>query len=214
MKIAIVDDHPLVHQGIRSLVGACDDLELVATATSGKEAVTALKASQPDIALVDLKLGDECGLEIIRRGRATAPNCRFIALSSGQAQYEARQALSEEVEGYILKEALCEEVITAIRLVQQGRRYIDPAVVQGLLTRDPNDPLEKLTPRQREVLLALAQGLSNKGIAKELYICPSTVKKHVTEILDKLTLNDRTQAALYAVARGLVSPGATEAKTG
>ncbi|MEW6183401.1 MAG: response regulator transcription factor [Bacillota bacterium] len=202
--MVVIDDHPLVLQGIGSIARLYEDIELAGTASSGEEGVRLLAEKQPDVAVVDLRLPGEYGLDIIRRGRAVAPGCRFIILTAYSERADVRRAMEEKVEGYILKEALPEEIINAIRLVAKGRTYIDPVIVQALVTHDEKDPLEQLTPREKEVLLALARGMSNRDIAQMLFVTEFTVKKHVSQILDKLGLDDRTQAALYAFSRGLV----------
>lgn len=203
MRLVLVDDHPLVLQGISAVLRFQEDMEVVGTATSGAEALTVLQECQPDLALVDLRLPGEYGLDIIRRSRKVAPGCRFIILTSFSEKAEVKQALAEKVEGYVLKEATPEELVAAIRLVSKGRTYIDPAIMQILMNSASEDPMEQLTPREMEVLAALAQGMSNRDIADYLFVTEYTVKKHVSQILDKLNLSDRTQAALYAYSRGM-----------
>lgn len=208
MRLVLIDDHPLVLQGISAMLQFQDDLDVVGTAGSGKEGLRVLSEYQPDVALVDLRLPGEYGLDIIRQGRERAPQCRFIVLTSYGDRADVRRAMDEKVEGYILKEAMPEEIIAAIRVVGRGRPYIDPTVMQQVLVRHENDPLEQLTPRETEVLEALARGMSNRDIAAALFVTEYTVKKHVGQILDKLDLADRTQAALYAVSKGLGPAGA------
>ncbi len=203
MRLIVIDDHPLVLQGIASIIKLCEDMELVGTANSGPAGVRLLEKEQPDVALVDLKLQGEYGLDVIRRGRKAAPGCRFIVLTAYSEPNDIRRAMADKVEGYILKEALPEELIGAIRLVAKGRTYVDPVVVQTLVAGDRDDLLEQLTPREKEVLAALARGMSNREIAAALFVTEYTVKKHVSQILDKLGVEDRTQAALYAYSRGL-----------
>ncbi len=202
MKLVLIDDHPLVLQGISTIMQYQDDLEVVGTACCSREGLKILAESKPDIAIVDLRLSGENGLDIILRGRNVAPECRFIILSSGSDRADVRRALNEKVEGYILKEATPEEIISAVRLVARGRTYIDPLIMQSLVCEE-KDPIEELTPRELEVLAAIASGMSNREIASSLFVTEYTVKKHVSQILDKLNMADRTQAALYAFSRGL-----------
>lgn len=179
---------------------------MVGSASNTVEALQLIKENCPDVALVDLRLGDEHGLDIVRKARGTNAKTRYIILTSFATEEEIRRAMAEEVEGYILKEALPEELLTAIRAVSRGRKYYDPAVVQYALDQGKTGTkqnLDDLTPREKEVLAALARGLNNRSIADELVISEHTVKKHVGQILEKLNLDDRTQAALYAVSRGL-----------
>lgn len=202
MRVVVVDDHPLVQRGVSAVLALAEDMELVAAASSGAEGLEILRSLQPDVALVDLKLPGEYGLDIIREGRKVAPRCRFIILTSYSEESDVRRAMAEKVEGYILKEALPEELITAIRLVGRGRTYIDPSVVQAFMVEKKDDPLDQLTAREKEVLAALARGMSNRDIAAALYVTEYTVKKHVSQILEKLGLADRTQAALFALTHG------------
>lgn len=206
MRLVLVDDHPLVLQGMRSVLQLHGDMEVVDTATCGEEACRALELHQPDIALVDLRLQGEYGLDIVRRGRSLAPGCRFIILTSFSERGDIKQALAEKVDGYVLKEAMPEELIAAIRLAYKGRTYIDPNIIQILVEDRGNDPIEQLTPREMEVLAALAHGMANRDIADSLYVTEYTIKKHVSQILDKLNLADRTQAALFAYSRGMGRP--------
>ena len=213
MNLLLIDDHPLVLQGIAAVVQCQDDMKVVGTAQCGVEGLELLAEQQPDIAIVDLRLPGEYGLDIIKQGRLAAPHCRFIVLSSCGERAEVRRALSDKVEGYILKEAMPEELLSAIRLVDKGRTYIDPSLMQDILGSEKDDPLKQLTPREMEVLESLAQGMSNREIAEALFITEYTVKKHVSQILEKLNFNDRTQAALYAFSKGMGKTGAFIAST-
>lgn len=206
VKIFMIDDHPLVKQGVEAVIRLEEDLELIGHTSGIKEALEVIKEELPDIALVDLRLQGEHGLDLVKKGRQINDNTRYIILTSYATEEEIRRAMEEEVEGYILKEALPEELITAIRTVSRGRKYYDPAVVQYAMAQSQNTKktdLEELTPREREVLKSLAKGLSNRSIASKMVISEHTVKKHVGQILEKLQLIDRTQAALYAVSKGL-----------
>ncbi len=201
LKLVLIDDHPLVLQGISSIMQYQDDFEVVGTAFCVEEGLKLIGDHKPDIAIVDLRLPGENGLDLITRGRKLASGCRFIILSSGSERADVRRALNEKVEGYILKEATPEEIITAVRLVARGRTYIDPSIMQSFMCEE-KDPIEELTPREMEVLAALASGMSNRDIATSLFVTEYTVKKHVSQILDKLNMSDRTQVALYAFSRG------------
>lgn len=203
MRLVLIDDHPLVIQGIGAVIQYQDDMEVVGTANCGEDGVRVVEKCQPDIALVDLRLPGEYGLEIIRTARKKASKCRFIILTSYSDRTDVKRAMAEKVEGYILKEAMPEEIINAIRLVAGNRTYIDPVILQTLINKDKNDPLEQLTPREMEVLEYLAMGMANRNIAAALFVTEHTVKKHVSQILEKLDFADRTQAALYAVSNGL-----------
>ena len=201
MKLILVDDHPMVLQGVSSVVNSQKDMKVVGTASNIEEGLRLLRELHPDLAEVHLRIGNDYGLDLIKQGRKIAPSCRFIVLTSfSDGSWEC---LAHKVEVYILKEATPEEFLVAIRLVARGRNYIDPAVMQQIVFHDSHDPIEQLTSREKEVLEALAQGMSNREIAAALYITEYTVKKHVSQILDKLDLADRTQAALYAYSKGM-----------
>jgi len=205
MKIIIVDDHPLVRQGIEMVTGLEDDIELVGFASNGREAIKLLQENRPDIALVDLRMPGEHGLDVVKEGKVVHPACKFIILTSYVTEEDIREAMATKVDGYILKDALPEELLSAIRLVFWGKKYFDPAVVQYAMEKKgaEGDLLSQLTPRELDVLAALAKGLNNRSIAENLYISEHTVKKHIGQILEKLELKDRTQAALFAVSKGL-----------
>ena len=210
MKILFVDDHPLVHKGLEMVIGAEEDFDIVGLATNGNDAVQMMEEYMPDVALVDLRLPGEHGLDIVRKAREVNARCKFVVLTSFATEEEIRRALDENVDGYILKESLPEELISAIRMVGKGRKYYDPAVVQYAMDHTNNKShksQDDLTRREQEVLLSLAHGMSNKVIAEKLVISEHTVKKHIGQILEKLHLKDRTQAALYAVSKGLLKEG-------
>ena len=202
MRIAIVDDHPIVCQGIGSILANEKDLELVACVSSGKEAEHSLGNFAPDLVLVDLRLPGESGLDIIQKLKTMLPNSKFVVFSTFSTTEDVLKAVELGVDGYILKEMLPEELIAALRLVGKGRPYVDPSVMEIVIQwqKRAAGPLTSLTPREHEVLESLSKGLSNREIGKHLFISEYTVKKHVSSILSKLGLDDRTQAALYAVA--------------
>jgi len=199
MNIVIVDDHPLIRQGLIAVISVERDMNLIGESANGDEAVETITRTKPDIALVDLRLMDMSGLDIVKMCMAKVPACKYIILTSSVDQEDFRRARELGVHGYILKEAFPEELISAIRLVYRGRKYYDPSMVDLMMNKDENDfRIEQLTSRELEVLRALGEGLKNKDIAKKLFITEYTVKKHVSQVLAKLDLADRTQAALYA----------------
>lgn len=206
MKVVVVDDHPLVWEGIKSVLEQEEDMELVGWANSGQEAERMLSENQPDIALVDLRLPGEYGINIVNKLRPLIPNCRFIILTTFADHQDIKQAMEARVDGYVLKEALPQEMISALRLVHRGRPYYDPAVMQIIMQKQNKQEklLSELTEREKDVLNAIADGLSNKEIAGKLYVSENTVKKHVSSILSKLGLKDRTKAAIFAASCGIV----------
>ena len=203
MRIVIVDDHPVVRSGLEQTICGEPDMEVVGVAASAEEGEAVVKATRPDLAVVDLRMPGGGGLELIRRCREEVPGCRYIILTSYASYQEISTAFAERVEGYILKDALPEELITAIRIVAGGRRYFDPQAMDYYLNYNGQEPLSKLTGREVEILHCLAAGLNNREMAQTLYISENTVKKHISNLLAKLELEDRTQAALFAVSHGM-----------
>jgi two-component system nitrate/nitrite response regulator NarL len=185
VKIVLIDDHPVVRQGLEQSLSMEEDMEVVGMAASCPEGVELISAKKPDLAIVDMRMPGGGGLELIRQARKKVPGCRFVILTSFASQKEVSDAIAENVEGYILKDALPDEFISAIRLVARGRRYYDPEVIDSVM-KGEDDSLKELTKRELEILESLAQGLTNKGIAKKFFISENTVKKHVCSILDKL----------------------------
>lgn len=209
MKVIIVDDHPLVRKGLKSILTLDDSMEVLGEATNRREAMELFKTLKPELALIDLRLGSESGLDLITEAIRLGSNCKFVVLTSSTEEDDFRRAKEIGVDGYVLKEALPEELIHALRIISKGRKYYDPGVFD-LLTNSRKPPeadghIEQLTPKEKEVLLELGMGLSNKEISTSMYITEYTVKKHVSQVLAKLELSDRTHAALYANAIGLVT---------
>ncbi|MGI6327380.1 MAG: response regulator [Dethiobacteria bacterium] len=202
MRIVLIDDHPVVRQGLEQSLSMEEDMEVVGMAASCPEGVELISAEKPDLAIVDMRMPGGGGLELIRQARKKVPGCRFVILTSFASQKEVSDAIAENVEGYILKDALPDEFISAIRLVARGRRYYDPEIIDTVM-KGEEDSFKELTGRELEVLEALAEGMTNRDIARKFFISENTVKKHVCSILDKLELHDRTQAALYAFSRGM-----------
>ncbi|WP_164667892.1 response regulator [Virgibacillus doumboii] len=206
MKVIIVDDHPLVRSGLTSVLSLDGTFDVKGEAANCAEAMELLKSVRPDIALVDLRIADESGLDLI----AEAMNRGVICMLTSSTEAEDFKLAKENgVDGYVLKEALPEELIQAMRIISKGRKYYDPGVIDFVMNsadsgRDVHGHIEQLTPKEEETLIALGKGLSNKEISQTLFITEYTVKKHVSQILAKLDLADRTQAALYANAKGLV----------
>ncbi|QOX62833.1 response regulator transcription factor [Anoxybacterium hadale] len=198
MHIVIIDDHPLVRQGLSAILSMEDDIIMVGEASSSTEGINLVCEKQPDVAIVDLRLGDSCGLETIRSCKEKTPGCKYIILTSSADRDDFCKAEEIGADGYILKEAFPEEIISAVRLVHRGRKYFDPIMVENYMYNKKHDPFGELTSRERDVLEALGEGLRNREIAMKLYITEFTVKKHVSQILAKLELCDRTQAALWA----------------
>lgn len=197
MKILVVDDHPLVRKGISSTLSFEEDVETILEASNIEQAIEVLTFKKPNLAIVDLNLGKEDGLEIIRRARRSGISTKFIILTSSIRKEDYLRSEELGVDGYILKEAFAEDILYAIHVVLRGKKFIDPEVIRYKTQNSVEDEyLKDLTPRESDVLVELGKGLSNFEIARELFISENTVKKHVSNILSKLELNHRTQAAL------------------
>ncbi len=198
MKVLIVDDHPVVRDGLKQMLKNNCDIDAVKTAGNFKDGISVINNFKPDIVIVDLKLPDRSGLDLIHEAKKIHKGNKFMILTSYASAEEINLAFSENVNGYILKSALPEEIISALKLIQKGKHYIDPEIMEKYFEGQSRGLFNVLTPREKEILYILAQGLSNKEIAEKLYISETTVKKHIGSILLKLQLRDRTQAALYA----------------
>lgn len=208
MKVVIIDDHPLIRYGLQSLFSLDNSIEVLGEATNRKEAIQLFSETQPDIAMIDLRLGNDSGIELVKKAMQKGYKCKFVILTSSVVVSDFKKAKEIGVDGYILKEALPEELMNALHIIHRGRKYYDPSIIE--LMMNSHEPLEEdllveqLTPKEKEVLIELGMGLSNKEISKKLFITEFTVKKHVSQIFAKLGLADRTQAALYANSKGLV----------
>ncbi len=210
IRVLIVDDHPLVRQGIASFIEAQDDLEVAGEATNGREAGEQVTKLKPDVVLMDLVMPELDGIAATREIKSRDPDVKILALTSLVNDEQVLPALQAGASGYLLKDIAAEQLMDAIRAAQRGETPLAPVVATKLVTsvratRDEDAAkLETLSEREREVLGLLGQGLSNKEIAARLVISEKTVKFHVSSILSKLQLGDRTQAALYATKHGLV----------
>lgn len=206
MKVVIVDDHPLVRKGLGLILSLEEDFEFSGEAGDVKQALALIEKVCPDVVMVDLRLADASGMDLIKKIHEKKLECKTIVLTSSWDMEDFEKAEMEGVDGYILKEALPEELLHAIRLVSQGRKYYDPNLLDRKIEKNNlNNIINELTPREKDVLTALGKGLTNREIAKTLYITEHTVKKHVSQILAKLDLPDRTKAALFANSIGLTS---------
>jgi DNA-binding NarL/FixJ family response regulator len=204
IRVLIADDHAVVRQGLRTFLDLQDDIEVVAEAGDGAEALEAAARLEPDIVLIDLVMPGVDGIEALRRLREQVPTARAIVLSSFVDDDKLFPAIRAGAAGYLLKDVQPQELVEAIRTVHRGGALLHPQVAARLLEELTEDPL---TPREREVLVLIGRGMPNKLIARELGVAEKTVKTHVSHVLAKLGLSDRTQAALYAVREGIVGPG-------
>lgn len=205
IKIVIADDHAVVRQGLTMFLNMDGDFEIVGEATNGKEAIELVEALQPDIVLMDLLMPTMSGLEAIPIIRERFPDVEIIALTSVLDNGSVVKAVRAGAIGYLLKDTQSDELIRSIKAAANGQVQLSPQAAAMLMqeVRAPEGP-ETLTERELDVLRLIAVGKSNREIADELVLGEKTIKTHVSNILSKLNMNSRTQAALYAVKIGLV----------
>ena len=201
IRILVVDDHPIMRVGIAALIASSKEMEAVAQAGSGEEAITLHALHLPDITLMDLRLPGISGVETIRSIRSQSPKARFIVLTTYAGDEDIFQAMEAGAAGYLVKGMPQEMLVTAVKRVHAGGRYLPPTMSQALASRMPDS---SLSHREREVLGLMAKGNSNREIASNLGITEATVKCHVSVILGRLNASDRTQAVVIALQRGLI----------
>jgi len=213
IRILIVDDHPVMREGLRAILESQPDMELVGEARDGNEAVNRARALKPDVVIMDLVLPNMDGVEATREIILNNPEARVLVLSNYLDDDKVFGVIRAGALGYMVKQASPQDLRQAIRMVYQGKSALDPAVQRKLVDQvaqaDHKVPSvgEGLTGREREVLQLIARGLTNLQIAGELSIEVGTVRYHVGNILRKLGLTNRTQAVVYAVEKGLAKPG-------
>lgn len=201
IRILAVDDHPVLRQGIAALIADESDMTLVAEATNGREAIQQFRAHRPDVTLMDLQMPEMNGLDAMIAIRGEFPEARIIVLTTYTGDVQARRALQAGARAYLLKNSLHKELLDTIRAVQAGRKNLSPEVSFELAEHVAED---SLSPLEVRVLQLIAEGNSNKEIAARLSATEDSVKGHVRNILSKLGANDRTQAAMIGVKRGII----------
>ena len=209
IRVVIADDHAVVRAGLTHLLATLDDVELAGAAANGAEAVGLCARERPDVVLMDLELPELDGIEATRRIHADRPEAAVVILTSFSDRRRILAALDAGAVGYVLKDAEPDELVRAVRAAARGEAPLDPKAARALLSaRTAGSPLDELSPREREVLAMVAQGLPNKLIARRLEISEKTVKAHLTSVFRRIGVTDRTQAALWAAEQGLGSGGA------
>jgi NarL family two-component system response regulator LiaR len=208
IRVMISDDHPIVRQGLRMMMEAYPDLEVVAEAGDGEQAVRLAAETQPDVLVIDLQMPLKDGITAIQEITQANPAARILVLTSFPEDDNVFRAIKAGALGYVLKETAPEQLVESIRAIQRGEVALHPVIARKLVKeiRQPEEVRlkgEPLTPRELDVLKRLARGLTNQEIAEELSVSVRTVTTHVRSILDKLRLANRTQAALYAVEQGI-----------
>lgn len=206
IKLLIVDDHKVVRSGVKALIATESELEVIGEAADGREAVTKVKAGNPDVVLMDLVMPEMDGVEATEAITEDEQELKILILTSFSEEERIIQAIKAGASGYLIKDASPDELVEAIKNVYRGESTLDPKIAGTVLNSiqgETSNSAGELTEREREVLELVAEGLPNDDIAEKLYISERTVRSHVSNILSKLDLANRTQAALYAVREGI-----------
>jgi DNA-binding NarL/FixJ family response regulator len=201
IRVLVVEDHFLARLALTTLLGDQRDIKVVATATSGREAIALHASHRPDVTLMDLRLPELDGFAAIAEICRATPDARILVLSNYESEEDVHRALSAGAKGYLKKDATGEILVEAIRRVDQGQRYLPPSVAERLSERSEESPL---TPRELQVLDLIFKGLANKEIGETLSLTPGTVRIYVSNILAKLGVERRTEAVSVALRRGLL----------
>jgi NarL family two-component system response regulator LiaR len=208
ITVMLVDDHAIVRQGLRTYLELQPDLEVVGEASDGQMAITMARDKLPDIILMDLVMPNSDGVEATREITSTSPSTKIIVLTSFSEDEKVFASIKAGAQGYLMKDVLPQDLVRAIRTVHRGEAQLDPEIARKLMQEftnpQPAAPKHDLTDRELEVLTLIAHGKSNKEISEELVLSEKTVKTHVSNILQKLHLSDRTQAAVYALRQRIV----------
>jgi NarL family two-component system response regulator LiaR len=210
ISVVIVDDHALVRQGLRTFLDLHEDIQVTGEAANGLEAVEQVGQLRPDVVLMDLVMPEMDGIEAIKRIRSICPDTKVVVLTSFTEDEKLFPAIKAGAMGYLLKNVSPGDLVNAIKAAHRGEAQLNPEIARRLMEEVSNEPSTsgepELTRREMDVLRLIAQGRNNRGISEELVLSEATVKTHVSNILGKLHLADRTQAAIYAINQGLVSP--------
>lgn len=210
IRVLVVDDHPVVRQGIKSLLGEEEDIQVVGEAVNGRDALEKVESLKPEVILMDLVMPEMTGIEAIEKITALHPDARILVMTSFAADDKVFPSIKAGALGYLLKDSDPEDLIRMIRQVYHGELSIHPTIARKViqeLKRPAKNPLtpSPITEREVEILQLLAQGMENKEIAARLVVRDATVRTHVSNILRKLQLANRVQATLYALRTGLTS---------
>jgi DNA-binding NarL/FixJ family response regulator len=223
IRVLLVDDQKLVRAGFRMILSGSDDIDVVGESGDGETAIHAVERVHPDVVLMDIRMPGLDGVEATRRlvREGVAPNARVIILTTFDGDEYVIEALRAGASGFVLKDIEPDDLVSAIRTVAAGDALIAPSVTRRLLDRfaerltladsEHAAKLRDLSPREIEVLLLVARGLSNREIAEQLFLTEPTVKSHLSHVLMKLDIRDRTQAVIVAYEAGLIRPGAIQA---
>ena len=201
IRVMAVDDHPLLRDGISALIGAQTDMELVAEASTGREALDLFRSHRPDITLMDLQMPEMSGIDAISAIRGEFPDARIIMLTTHAGDVQVSRALKAGARGYLLKGLLRKELLETIRAVHAGQKRVSSEIAAEIAEHATDDAL---TPREADVLRLVARGNANKAIGARLSLTEETIKSHIRSILAKLGANDRTHAVAIALKRGII----------
>jgi DNA-binding NarL/FixJ family response regulator len=204
IKVLIADDHPVVRDGLRAMLATQPDMEVVGEAATGSEAVERTRALRPDVVLMDLQLPELDGPAAIATLREHTPEVHALVLTTFGSDADITRAIDAGATGYLLKDAPRERLFEAIRATARGESVLSPSVATRVLGRMRAPAEEALSPRELEILGAVARGLSNRAIARQLYVSEATVKTHLLRIYAKLGVDDRTAAVTVALERGII----------
>ena len=208
VRVLVVDDHPVVRSGLVGMLGTCEDLDVVGEAADGEEALARVAALAPDVVLMDLRMPRLDGAGATARIVAEHPASRVLVLTTYDTDGDIVRAVEAGATGYVLKDTPLPQLLDAVRAAARGETVLAPAVAARLMSRLRHPAPEPLTPREVEVLGAVAMGLSNAEIGRELFIGEATVKTHLLRIFAKLGVDDRTRAVTVAMERGILpAPG-------
>ena len=201
IRVFCVDDHPLLREGIITLINNQPDMQVVGEASTGQKAIEGFREHRPDIALMDIRLPDMSGIDVMIAIRKEFPEARIIMLTTSEGDVEIQRALEAGASGYMLKSMPPKEVVEAVRQVHRGKKRIPPEIAAHLAEHYSD---EAITAREIEVLQHIAGGNRNRDIAEKLFISEETVKVHIKHIMEKLGASDRTQAVAIALKRGII----------
>jgi len=207
IKVLVVDDHPVVRHGILAMLRWESDIELVGDAADGAEALRLILERKPDVVLLDLRLPQLSGVEVMRQARPRLPATRFLVLTTYDTDEYIGPALAAGAQGYLLKDATPDELVRAVRALMQGGAALEPGVAARLLGRMSEGEAEELSVRELEVLRLLVAGASNKSVAAQLGLSENTVKSHISHIFSKLNVQSRAEAVAVALQTGIVPMG-------
>ena len=214
LRVVLADDHQIVRQGLRALLEASGGFQVVGEASDGHEVVEIVEAEVPDVVILDLSMAGLSGIEALRRIKESSSTVRVLVLSMHSTSEYVRAALRAGADGYVIKGSGIGDLTDALAMVAEGRRFLSPEIERAALLdlldgpdhRAVVEPLEQLTPREREVLQLIAEGHTNRSIAERLGLSIKTVDGHRTRVMNKLDLHEATALTRFAIRHGLVSP--------